>query len=48
VTASEELADGIANPRLIVFEQSAHSPHIEEREEWLAAVREFLAQAVNR
>jgi pimeloyl-ACP methyl ester carboxylesterase len=35
-------------PRLIVFEQSGHSPHAEEREEWLAAARESLTQTVNR
>jgi len=44
--SSEELAYGIANSRLIVFEQSGIQL-IEEREEWLGAVREFLTQAVS-
>ena len=48
MAAEEELAGGIVTSWLIVFEQSRHSPQIREREEWVAAVREFLVQAVVR
>jgi proline iminopeptidase len=42
VAAAEQLAWGIPNARLAVFERSGHSPQIEEHEAWVAAVREFL------
>jgi len=48
VAASEELAAGIDGAELVIFEKSGHSPQIEERDAWLAAVRRFLAGAVSR
>ena len=47
VEASEEIAAHIPNSKLVVFEKSGHSPQIEERDAWLATVREFLAEAVS-
>jgi len=44
VEASEQLVAGLPNGQLVVFEKSGHSPQIEEREAWLATVREFLAK----
>ncbi len=44
VEASEEIARGIGGSRLVVFEHSGHSPQMEERERWLAAVRGFLQE----
>lgn len=43
VAASEEIAAGIPDARLVVFEDSGHSPQIEESERFIALVREFLA-----
>jgi proline iminopeptidase len=43
VAASEQLAAGLPNAQLAIFEKSGHSPQIEERDAWLATVREFLA-----
>src|SRR5690606_23614814 len=43
VAASEEIAAGIPHARLEVFENSGHSPQIEESERFIAVVREFLA-----
>jgi len=43
VTASEEIKAGIPHARLEVFEDSGHSPQIEESEKFVALVREFLA-----
>jgi len=45
VSASEEIAAGIPNSRLVIFENSGHSPQIEESEKFIALVREFLAGA---
>ncbi len=42
--ASEEIAREIPNSRLVVFENSGHSPQNEEREKFLSEVRKFLAQ----
>jgi proline iminopeptidase len=42
VVASEQLAAGIPNSTLAIFEASGHSPQIEERELWLKTVRDFL------
>ncbi|MFI6906124.1 alpha/beta fold hydrolase [Nonomuraea sp. NPDC050394] len=42
VEAGRELADGIPDSRLVIFEHSGHSPQIEERTAWLATVRAFL------
>jgi proline iminopeptidase len=43
-TASEELAAGIREARLIFFERSGHYPFIEEAEAFWDAVRGFLAE----
>ncbi|WP_219825643.1 alpha/beta fold hydrolase [Nonomuraea typhae] len=40
--AGEELAAGIPDSKLVIFERSGHSPQIEERESWLTTVRAFL------
>ena len=44
VEAAEEIAHGIRGSRLVIFEHSGHGPQHEEREKYLAAVREFLAR----
>ena len=44
VSASEVIAEGITNAELVVFEHSGHSPQIEENEEWIATIRNFLAR----
>jgi proline iminopeptidase len=43
VAASEEIKAGIPHARLEIFENSGHSPQLEESEKFLAMVREFLA-----
>ena len=45
VPASEEIARLIPNSRLVVFEQSGHSPQLEEPERFQQVVREFLAES---
>lgn len=45
--ASEELAGQLPNAELVVFEHSGHSPQLEEREAYLATVRNFLARHVS-
>lgn len=40
--ASEEIAQGIPNAELAIFEHSGHGPQNEERELWLNTVMEFL------
>lgn len=40
--ASEEIHDLLPNSRLVIFEESGHSPNIEQQEEFLATVREFF------
>lgn len=42
--ASEEIAREIPNSRLVVFENSGHSPQREERDKFLAECRSFLAE----
>lgn len=42
--ASEELASVLPNSELVVFENSGHSPQLEERERYLEVVRDFLAR----
>jgi len=42
VAASEELHELLPDSKLVIFEESGHSPQKEQKEEWLAAVREFL------
>jgi proline-specific peptidase len=44
--ASEEIAREIPNSRLVVFENSGHSPQNEEREKFLGEVRQFLKQVL--
>ena len=44
VAASEEIAAGIEGAELVVFENSGHSPQIEENEKFVALVRDFLAR----
>ncbi|GAA3410228.1 alpha/beta fold hydrolase [Paenibacillus hodogayensis] len=46
--ASEEIAREIPNSRLVVFENSGHSPQKEEREKFLAEVRGFLHEVAPR
>jgi proline iminopeptidase len=48
VEASEQLAAGIPDAQLAIFEKSGHSPQIEEHKEWLATVREFLQKVEDR
>lgn len=43
VACSETLHALIPNSELVIFEQSGHSPQIEQADEWTAAVRDFLA-----
>lgn len=42
VSASEELHELLPDSKFVIFEESGHSPQKEQKEEWLAAVREFL------
>lgn len=42
VEASEELHSLLPNSELVIFENSGHSPQIEENEKWSETVREFL------
>lgn len=42
---SETIVGLMPNARLAVFEESGHSPQVEQAEEWIARVREFLAEA---
>lgn len=44
VSASEELAAGIPNAELVIFEHSGHSPQLEENPKFVATVRDFLAR----
>jgi proline iminopeptidase len=43
VGQAEEIARGIPGARLVVFERSGHSPHVEEPEAFLREVQAFLA-----
>ena len=45
LAASQELAAGIPNAELVVFEHSGHSPQQEEHERFVAVVRDFLRQS---
>lgn len=45
---AETLHDGIAGSRLVVFENSAHSAHLEEEEEYLRVLRGFLSDLDRR
>jgi proline iminopeptidase len=46
VAASEEIVRLIPNAELVVFEESGHSPQLEEPERFQRTVREFLASAL--
>jgi pimeloyl-ACP methyl ester carboxylesterase len=41
---SQELADGIPDSRLVVFENSGHYPFIEEREQFLKTLAQFFEE----
>lgn len=45
VSCSQTIADLIPNSQLVVFEESGHSPQIEEAEKWTQTVRDFLHEA---
>lgn len=42
VAASEEIASLLPNARLEIFEESGHSPNLDQQEEYLERVRQFL------
>lgn len=42
VGAAEELAAGIPNAELVVFERSGHTPFVEEQDAYVEAVRRFV------
>ena len=44
VEASEELAGLLPNAELVVFEDSGHSPQLEENDRFIATIRDFLAR----
>ncbi len=44
VAASEEIAAGIPNAELVIFQHSGHSPQLEENERFVAVVRDFLTR----
>ena len=46
--ASEQLADGLPDARLVVFEQSGHYPFVEEPARFWEVVGEFLNAALKR
>ena len=48
VACSEKIAGLIANARLEIFEQSGHSPQIEEAERFQRVVRDFLVEALGK
>jgi proline iminopeptidase len=43
-SASEEIASLLPDARLVVFEDSGHSPNLDQQDEYLACVREFLEE----
>lgn len=44
VASSEEIAAGIPNSELVIFEHSGHSPQLEENPKFIATVRDFLSR----
>jgi proline iminopeptidase len=46
VSMSETIAALVPDAELVVFEQSGHSPQVEERDAFLATVRAFLDRVV--
>lgn len=45
VTCSEVLAKEIPNSKLTIYENSGHSPHVEENEDYLENVRNFINES---
>jgi pimeloyl-ACP methyl ester carboxylesterase len=41
---AETIARGLPDARLVVFEESAHLPHLEEPTRWFPEVARFLAE----
>jgi proline iminopeptidase len=39
---SEVIASEIPNSKLVIYENSGHSPHIEENKKYLQTVRQFI------
>ena len=48
VACSEKIASLIPDARLEIFEESGHSPQVEEADKFQRLVREFLAQALGK
>ncbi|WP_245630354.1 alpha/beta fold hydrolase [Amphibacillus sediminis] len=44
VVCSEIIAEHVPNSKLVIFENSGHSPHAEENEDYLKLVRQFLQE----
>ncbi len=44
VAASEEMHRLLPNSELVIFENSGHSPQVEENDKWIATIRDFLAR----
>lgn len=44
VAASEEIHRHLPHSELVIFENSGHSPQIEEKDKYLATVRDFIAR----
>lgn len=42
--ASVEIADLLPDSRLVVFEESGHSPNLDQHDQYIARVREFFAE----
>ncbi len=42
VVCSETIAEHVPNAQLVIYENSGHSPHLEENQSYLKCVREFL------
>jgi proline iminopeptidase len=42
--ASQEIADLLPDSRLVVFERSGHSPNLDQQDEYITRVREFLRE----
>lgn len=44
VAASVEIADLLPDSRLVIFESSGHSPNLDQQDDYLRRVREFLSE----
>ncbi len=42
VVASEDIHREVPNSKLVIFENSGHSPHLEENEQYIKLVRDFI------